>query len=47
MSSRRLGQDASKYDSKDEIGRVESGIETENNAFRHGWWVVRFQGRNR
>ena len=28
----RLGQDARKYDSKDGIGRVESGTETENNA---------------
>ena len=28
----RLGQDARKYDSRDGIGRVESGTETENNA---------------
>jgi hypothetical protein len=27
-----LGQDARKYDSKDGIGRVESGTETESNA---------------
>ena len=36
----RLGQDPRKYDSKDGIGRVESGTETENNAYVHGWTVV-------
>ena len=38
--SHKLGQDARKYDFKDEIGRVESGTETENNACCHGWQVV-------
>jgi len=38
--SRRLGQDARKYDSKDGVGRGESGTETENNAYAHGWAVL-------
>ncbi len=41
--SRRLGQDARKYDSRDGIGRVESGTETENNAGA----VIEAQGAQR
>ena len=38
--NRLLGQDARNYDSMDGIGRVESGTETVNNAYVHGWTVV-------
>ncbi len=32
LAEQCIGQDARKYDSRDGIGRVESGTETENNA---------------
>jgi hypothetical protein len=32
--------DVGRYDSKEGIGRVESGTETESNAYAHGWAVL-------
>jgi len=32
--------DVGRYDSKEGIGRVESGTEAESNAYRQGWRVV-------
>ena len=40
MGAENTYTDVGYYDSKDGIGRVESGTETESNAYVHGWTVL-------